>query len=190
MRWIYRHPACYDLVDTLCSLSFSDRARRKVFGGVEAGSFLEIGAGSGKSFALVRSGLKVGLDRSVEMLRRAMDRYPQTVPVIGDAHRLPFRDACIDVSLFSYCLRGLAVPLDAVKEAMRVSSEVIIVDYCKPRLLPAVIWDRLINWFGWKVFGSRELDYGALERLDPSARVLDLYGGLYRVLVLKGAVDG
>ncbi len=100
---------------------------------------------------------------------------------------LPFRDACIGVSVFSYCLRGLARPVEAVKEAMRVSSEVIMIDYDKPHLMPAVIWNRLINWLGWKVFGSKDLDYGSLERLGPSARGRDLYGGLYKVIVLKGA---
>ena len=100
---------------------------------------------------------------------------------------LPFRDACIGVSVFSYCLRGLDGPVEAVKEALRVSSEVIIVDYNRPRRMPAAIWDKVINWFGWKVFGSKDLDYDLLERLGSSVRSRDLYGGLYKVIVLKGA---
>lgn len=102
---------------------------------------------------------------------------------------LPFRDACIGVSVFSYCLRGLTRPADAVKEAMRVSSEVIIIDYNKPHMMPGMIWKRFIGWFGWKVFGSKDLDYGALERLGFTTRDWDLYGGLYKVIVLKGAVN-
>jgi len=189
MKWIHRHPACYDVIDSVCSLSLSDRVRRQALGGIKTDSFLEIGAGSGKNFALADSGLKIGLDRSREMLRHARRRFPGTIPVIGDAHMLPFRDACIGVSVFSYCLRELTRPADAVKEAMRVSSEVIIIDYNKPHMMPGVIWERFINWFGWKVFGSKDLDYGSLERLGFSARGCDLHGGLYKVIVMKGAVD-
>jgi ubiquinone/menaquinone biosynthesis C-methylase UbiE len=187
MKWIYRHPACYDAIDSLCSLSLSDRVRREVIGGINTDSFLEIGAGSGKSFALIGSRFKIGLDRSATMLRYARKRFPDTTLVIGDAHMLPFRDACIDVSVFSYCLRGLNGPAEAIREAVRVSSEVIIIDYNKPHLVPAVIWEKVINWFGGKVFGSKDLDYGLLERLGSSARGWDLYGGLYKVIVLKGA---
>jgi len=188
MKWIYRHPAWYDLVDSLCSLSLSDRARAKALCKITADPFLEIGAGSGKSFKVTDSRFKIGLDRSPSMLRHARTRFPDTRLVIGDAHMLPFRDACVGVSVFSYCLRGLIGPADAVKEALRVSSEVIIIDYAKPRIMPSVLWEKVINWFGWKVFGSRDLDYDSLERLGSSSRVRYLYGGLYRVIVLKGAV--
>ena len=188
MKWIYSHPACYDAVDTLCSFSLSDRARLEALGGIRSDSFLEIGAGSGKSFAFIDSRFKVGLDRSASMLRHARRRFPDTALVVGDAHMLPFRDACIGVSVFSYCLRGLDGPGRAIKEALRVSSEVIIVDYSKPRMMPATIWEKVINWFGWRVFGSKDLDYSSLERLGHSARSRDLYGGLYRVIILKGAV--
>jgi ubiquinone/menaquinone biosynthesis C-methylase UbiE len=187
MKWIYRHPVCYNLVDSLCSLSLSDRVRLKALGRIKSDSFLEIGAGSGKSFALVDSRFKLGLDRSASMLRHARRRFPDTSVVIGDAHMLPFRDACVEVSVFSYCLRGLDRPAEAVKEALRVSSQVIIVDYNKPRGMPAVLWERVINRFGWKVFGSRDLDYGLLERLGSRSNGSALYGGLYRVVVLKGA---
>jgi demethylmenaquinone methyltransferase/2-methoxy-6-polyprenyl-1,4-benzoquinol methylase len=189
MKWIYRHPACYDVIDSLCSLSLSDRARRDAIGGISTDSFLEIGAGSGKSFRLVGSRFKIGLDSSPNMLRHAKRRFPDTTLVIGDAHMLPFRDACIGVSVFSYCLRGLKGPVEAIEEALRVSSEVVIIDYSKPRMMPAAVWKKVINWFGWRVFGSRDLDYGLLERLGSSAGSRDLYGGLYKVIVLKGALD-
>lgn len=189
MKWIYYHPALYNVIDSLCSLSFSDRVRQQVLERVSTDSFLEIGAGSGKSFAIVDSGLSIGLDNSPTMLRHARKRFPAMAPVIGDAHMLPLRDTCVGVSVFSYCLRGLSRPVEAVREALRVSSEVIIIDYDKPRGMPRVLWDKIFNWFGWNVFGSRDLDYGALERLSPSRRSAGLYGGLYRVLVLKGASD-
>jgi ubiquinone/menaquinone biosynthesis C-methylase UbiE len=187
MKWIYRHPAVYDVVDTMCSLSLADRVRHKVLGGVSADSVLEIGAGSGKNFSLVDSPLAMGLDRSASMLHHARRRFPAMRPLIGDAHMLPFRDACVGVAIFSYCLRGLARPGAAVKEALRVASEVVIMDYNCPRFMPRAVWEMVLNRFGWRVFGSRDVDYAALERLGRSCRSTDLYGGLYRVLVLKGA---
>jgi ubiquinone/menaquinone biosynthesis C-methylase UbiE len=190
MKWIYRHPALYDIVDTCCSLSFSDRVRRSILGRADRDSLLEIGAGSGKSLALVASVLKIGLDRSSTMLRYGRHRCREMIPVMGDAHNLPFRDACVDLCVFSYCLRGLSRPMDAVKEAMRVSSEVIIIDYNRPRRMPRVIWDKVVNRFGRGVFGSRDIDYDSLERLSVSSRARDLYGGLYKVIVLKGAKNG
>ena len=122
--------------------------RRRVLGGIDPDSFLEIGAGSGKNFALVNSGLKIGLERSLTMLRYARKRFPEMIPVIGDAHMLPFRDACVCASVFSYCLRGLSRPLDAVREALRVSSEVIIIDYSRPHRMPKAVWEKLVGRFG------------------------------------------
>ena len=187
MKWIYRHPALYDLIDTMCSLSLADRVRHKVLDGISTDSLLEIGAGSGKNFGLVDSALALGLDRSEPMLRHARRRFAAMTPLIGDAHMLPFRDACVGVAIFSYCLRGLARPVAAVKEALRVASEVVIMDYNRPRFMPRAVWELVLNRFGWTIFGSRDVDYAALEHLGRSSRSTDLYGGLYRVLVLKGA---
>jgi ubiquinone/menaquinone biosynthesis C-methylase UbiE len=187
MKWIYGHPALYDFTDTFISLSLSDRVRRKVLKGLVADSFLEIGAGSGKNFGLLTSPVKIGVDVSEKMLRYAGSAFPGVILIMGDAHSLPLQGACVDVAMFSYCLRGLARPAAAVKEALRVSSTVIIVDYNRPAFVPRAVWEKVINRFGWAVFGSRDLDFDALERLGASSEVTDLYGGLYRVIILRGA---
>jgi ubiquinone/menaquinone biosynthesis C-methylase UbiE len=186
MKWIYRHPGLYDVVDTLCSLSLSERVRWKVLGRLSADSLLEIGAGSGKNFRVAESGFKIALDVSPTMLAGALRRDGSVVAIIGDAHHLPFRDACIGVAVFSYCLRGLSRPAEAVREALRVAREVVVIDYDRPDRMPRIIWERLLNWFGWKVFGSRDVDYDVLGRLGDSCRATHLYGGLYKVLVLRG----
>jgi ubiquinone/menaquinone biosynthesis C-methylase UbiE len=129
----------------------------------------------------------IGLDASATMLEFARRRAPDVIAVAGDAHRLPFRDGSVEVSFFSYCLRGLARPLDAVREALRVSSRVIIIDYNKPALMPEFLWKRVVNKFGYAVFGSKDIDFESLERLAARRQVSDLYGGLYKLMVLEGA---
>jgi ubiquinone/menaquinone biosynthesis C-methylase UbiE len=188
MKWIYRHPRVYDWVDTVVSLSLSDRVRRRVLSGLRGDSLLEIGAGTGKNFRLVDSAIKIGVDRSVKMLAHAKMRFPGISVVKGDAHRLPFRDGSVDISVFCYCLRGLARPLEAVREALRVSAEVVIIDYHAPTFIPTLIWEKIVNRLGHAIFGSRDLDFTALERLGNSTEVTDLYGRLYRVVIMKGAV--
>ncbi len=187
MKWIYGHPRLYDFIDSFFSGYRSERARKRALAGLAAGSFLEIGAGSGKSFRHVKSGLMIGLDASVTMLESARKRAPRVIAVVGDAHRLPFRDGSVEVSFFSYCLRGLGQPLDAVREALRVSSRVIIVDYNKPALMPEFIWKRVVNKLGHAVFGSRDIDFESLERLAARRQVSELYDGLYKLMVLEGA---
>ena len=187
MKWIYGHPRLYDFIDSFFSGYRSERAREKALAGLDADSFLEIGAGSGKSFRHVRSGLVIGLDASVTMLESARKRAPQVIAVVGDAHRLPFRDGSVEVSFFSYCLRGLARPLDAVREALRVSRRVIIVDYNKPARMPEFLWKRVVNKLGYAVFGSRDIDFESLERLAVRCQVSELYDGLYKLMILEGA---
>ena len=186
MKWIYGHPRLYDFIDSFFSGYRSERARKRALAGLAADSFLEIGAGSGKSFRHVKSGLMIGLDASVTMLESARKRAPRVIAVVGDAHRLPFRDGSVEVSFFSYCLRGLGQPLDAVREALRVSSRVIIVDYNKPALMPEFIWKRVVNKLGYAVFGSRDIDFESLERLAARRQVSELYDGLYKLMVLEG----
>lgn len=175
------------MIDSFFSGYRAERARRKALEGVIANSFLEVGAGSGKSFRHVNSGLMIGLDASAKMLEFARKKVPGLVAVMGDAHSLPFRDGCVEVSFFSYCLRGLERPLEAVREALRVSARVIIVDYSKPALMPEIIWKRVINRLGFAVFGSRDIDFESMERLAARGQVSELYGGLYKVLILEGA---
>jgi ubiquinone/menaquinone biosynthesis C-methylase UbiE len=186
MKWIYGHPRLYDFIDSFFSGYRSERARGRALEGLAADSFLEVGAGSGKSFRHVSSGLMIALDSSLTMLGSARRRAPGVIAVAGDAHRLPFKDGSVEVCLFSYCLRGLDRPLDAVREALRVASRVIIVDYGKPALMPEFIWKRVINRLGHAVFGSRDLDFDSLERLAARGQVSELYDGLYKLMVLEG----
>jgi ubiquinone/menaquinone biosynthesis C-methylase UbiE len=186
MKWIYGHPRLYDFIDSFFSGFRSERARKKALAGLTVESFLEIGAGSGKSFRHVKSGLLIGLDASITMIESARKKVPGMMAVVGDAHRLPFRDSSVDLSFFSYCLRGLASPADAVGEALRVSRKVVILDYQKPDLMPEVLWKRGANKLGHAIFGSSDIDFDSLEALAGRRQVDELYGGLYKVMVLEG----
>jgi ubiquinone/menaquinone biosynthesis C-methylase UbiE len=186
MKWIYRHPTFYNFFDTVISFSLSDRVRRKVVSDIRARSFLEIGVGSGKNLEYANSEVRIGIDTSCEMLSMTGRRFPSTALICADAHRLPFRDASIEVSLFSYCLAVLARPADAMREALRVSRRVVVIDYYRPRLVPRLVWEKVITGFGRKVFGSNQLDFGSIAALAQRGQVRDFYQCLYRVLVLDG----
>ena len=184
MRWIYRHPSIYNMLDSALSLWLADRVRNKVFSRLDSSSLLEIGVGSGKNLGLLAAPVRVGVDLSLDMLQYARSRCLGVRLVAGDALRLPLKDGSFDTSVFCYVLRGLKSPVEAVKEALRVSSRVVIVDYDRPRFVPAFIWDGVINRFGGRVYGSRDLDYESIENLGASKEVLRYYGGLYRVVIL------
>ena len=184
MRWIYRHPAVYNFLDSAFSLWLADRVRRKVFATLESASVLEIGIGSGKNMILLAAPLRVGVDPSIDMLEFTRSRFRDVGLVAGDAARLPIRDRSFDTSVFCYVLRGLRSPLNAVREALRVSSRVVIVDYDRPFFVPGFIWDNVVNWFGRTLYGSRDIDYASIEKLGASKEVFKYYGGLYRVVVL------
>lgn len=184
MKWIYRHPAVYNLIDSVLSLSMADRVRNKVFAPLKSSSLVEIGVGSGKNMSILASPVRVGVDTSLDMLEFTRTRFKDVRLVVGDATCLPLRDGSFDTSVFCYVLRGLKSPAGAVREALRVSSRVVIVDYDRPFFIPRFIWDNVINWFGRTVYGSSDLDYAAIEKLGAYKEVLRYYGGLYRVVVL------
>ena len=179
MRWIYRHPAVYNLIDSVLSLSMADRVRNKVFAPLKSSSLVEIGVGSGKNMSILASPVRVGVDTSLDMLEFTRTRFKDVRLVVGDATCLPLKDGSFDTSVFCYVLRGLKSPAGAVREALRVSSRVVIVDYDRPFFIPS-----FINWFGRTVYGSSDLDYAAIDKLGAYKEVLRYYGGLYRVVIL------
>ena len=190
MKWIYRHPHLYDLLDTLVSFSFSGRVRRKVLGGIEAGTLLEIGIGSGKCLEYVGADLAIGLDGSHQMLMAARKRFPEARLEEADAHSLPFRDGSFEVSLFSFCLAAVSRPADAIKEALRVSRKVLVLDYGRPRCVPRLLWERTAMAFGRKVFGSGRPCFETAATAARVSRTYEFYNRLYRLVVLDGVSDG
>lgn len=184
MKWVYSHPALFNFLDFLFSLSLADRVRREVLASVRSSSLLEIGVGSGKNMRILEAPVRVGVDTSLAMLGFTRKRFRDVGLVAGDALSLPIRDSSFDVCLFCYVLRGLSNPVGAVREALRVSSRVMIIDYDRPIFIPRFMWNGLIYRVGRAVYGSRDVDFEAIERLGASKEIFRYYGGLFRVVIL------
>jgi ubiquinone/menaquinone biosynthesis C-methylase UbiE len=121
------------------------------------------------------------------MLNCAKARFPGAGFILGSAYSLPLRDACVEVSVFSYSLSVLAKPVEAVQEALRVSSKVIVLEYDKPSFVPGFLWQKVVGRFGWKVYGSTNIDFETIESLAGKKIARSFCGRLYRVVVLEGA---
>ncbi len=94
-----------------------------------AQSVLEVGCGTGHfvEWLAERSLSVVGLDRSPAMLREMRAHRPDIPAVLGDAHRLPFRDGVVDLALFVTTLEFLDDPEEALAEAARVARRGLLV---------------------------------------------------------------
>ncbi|MGE0682099.1 MAG: class I SAM-dependent methyltransferase [Candidatus Binatia bacterium] len=93
-----------------------------------ARSLLEIGCGTGH-FAewLASMGLwVVGLDRSPAMLVELHKRTPELRVILSDAHSLPLRDRAVDLTTFVTTVEFLDHAETALKEAVRVSRQGLI----------------------------------------------------------------
>lgn len=112
----------------------ADQAERNILGWLlryfpSARSALEVGCGTGHFTGwLAGKGLRVvGLDRAPAMLTEAQRRSPGIPVVLGDAHRLPFRDGAMDLALFVVTLEFLDDPPVALSEAVRVARQGLVV---------------------------------------------------------------
>ena len=184
MRYIYRHPVLYNFLDSVGSMFLADRVRNKALASLKSRSLLEIGVGSGKNMGLMASPFRVGVDNSLEMLEFTRSKFGDVGLVACDARRLPMKDASFELCVFCYVLRGLAGPAEAVKEALRVSARVVIVDYDRPAFIPRLVWNGVIGRIARALYGSRDLDFASIEKLGASKEVFMYYGGLFRVVIL------
>lgn len=95
----------------------------------EAHSVLEVGCGTGHfTVWLAEKGLRVvGLDRAPAMLEESRKRYPKVPIVLGDAHRLPFPEAVVDLTVYVAALEFLDEPQVALVEGVRVARQGLVV---------------------------------------------------------------
>lgn len=120
-----RGAALYDLREAPMELMAFGNLRRDLWGGVEGQMILEVGAGTGKNFRHHPTGARVvALDLSPKMLRRAAARAErdqrQVDLVLGDAQRLPFRDAAFDAAAATFVFCSVPDPIAGLQETARV----------------------------------------------------------------------
>ena len=94
----------------------------------EARIILEVGSGTSHFTGwLAESGFQaVGLDRAPAMLTEARRSFRSLPFVLGDAHRLPFRTAAVDVVVFITTLEFLESAAAALREAVRVARRGVV----------------------------------------------------------------
>jgi demethylmenaquinone methyltransferase/2-methoxy-6-polyprenyl-1,4-benzoquinol methylase len=137
----------YDLANTVFSLG-QDRAWRRAAAraaGLAAGqSAVDVACGTGaltRELAASAPGARVlGVDFSWEMVRRAAgaEADPRTPPaafLVGDALRLPLRDASVDVVTIAFGLRNLPEPgrgLLEFRRVLRPGGRLVICEFSQP----------------------------------------------------------
>ncbi|HEX9879328.1 MAG TPA: class I SAM-dependent methyltransferase [Candidatus Binatia bacterium] len=90
-------------------------------------TIVEVGCGTGHfTAALASMGLRVvGLERAPGMAAE-MARDQKLPVIVGDAHRLPFREGAVDIAAFVTTLEFLEKPEVAVSEAARIARQGVI----------------------------------------------------------------
>jgi ubiquinone/menaquinone biosynthesis C-methylase UbiE len=91
----------------------------------QARSVIEIGCGTGHFTRWFASRLSfvAGLDRAPAMLADFRKASPGIPLILGDAHRLPFREASVDLSALVVSLEFMDDSPAALSEAIRVASK-------------------------------------------------------------------
>ena len=133
---------------------------------------LDVACGPGnftRGFGLAAgSGLAVGVDASAPMLAVAAreNQGPNVAYVRGDAHDLPFRDACFDAVCCFAALYFIEDPMRALAEVVRVlapGGRVALLASCERGPLPLRATNAITHGLtGVRVFGRDELT-GALR---------------------------
>jgi demethylmenaquinone methyltransferase / 2-methoxy-6-polyprenyl-1,4-benzoquinol methylase len=135
----------YDLANTVFSLG-QDRAWRQAAAraaGLAGGqTAVDVACGTGaltRELAASAPGATVlGVDFSWEMVRRAPGRPDGTPPaacLVGDALRLPLRDASVDVVTIAFGLRNLPEPgrgLLEFRRVLRPGGRLVVCEFSQP----------------------------------------------------------
>lgn len=110
----------YDAICVVAEWRGLARWRRWLTGGAR-GRALDLGCGTGRNLPLYAPAVRaIGLDPSLDALRRARRRAPATPLVQGRAEALPFRDGCFDTVVSGLVLCSVHDPTAALAEVRRV----------------------------------------------------------------------
>ena len=177
-----------ELERLVCRLSNTNdperREIRNIISKVNPVSILDIACGPATELRGYREeGMAIrylGLDKSEYMLNKAKERFPNADFISGDAENLPLADSSFQIVLLKHILEHLKSYRKAIQEALRVSNDVVIVDFFH-KLLP-IRWDIPLKskkgyWNNWY---SR-------ERFEELLDTLPLSG--YSKIETKGTRD-
>jgi ubiquinone/menaquinone biosynthesis C-methylase UbiE len=119
MRGVEQIPWLYDAICAVAEWRGLDRWRQWVAGGAR-GRTLDLGCGTGRNLPLLAAGRAIGLDSSLEALRRARRRAAGAPLVQASAEALPFRDGCFDTVVSGLVLCSVTDPPRGLAEVRRV----------------------------------------------------------------------
>jgi 2-polyprenyl-3-methyl-5-hydroxy-6-metoxy-1,4-benzoquinol methylase len=96
------------------------------------GSFLEVGCAEGlyvRFYSEIHDSTEtvVGLDLASNYIKKAKERCPSALWVVGDVQNLPFRKGCFEIVLCTEVLEHLPNPRIGFHEICRVSRKLILV---------------------------------------------------------------
>ena len=133
-----------------------------LMGNVE--NLLDVGTGTGEVLIKAKSSrLRVGVDISLGMLKKAKSKCKECHFILGDAENLPFKDASFDAVCLSLVYRHLIEREGFLKEAQRVlkvGGKIALLDINRFFLTGIlVILMRLIKPLGSLIFGSDRWDF-------------------------------
>lgn len=167
----------YDLLNTIMTAGMHYSWRKKATKYLkksETGMFLDVATGTGDfAFEILNQKIAnkvVGLDFSVEMLnigqikseKRNFDK--KFVPVVADAHELPFSDNCFESITIGFGVRNFVDLSTALEELLRVlvpGGNLVILEIVKPegkimsRLFP-LYFEKITPRIGSIFAGDRE----------------------------------
>ncbi|MBI3621547.1 MAG: methyltransferase domain-containing protein [Nitrospirae bacterium] len=174
----------------------SRRRSLAALGDVTGRTILLAGIGTGLDVPLLPQGARyIGLDRTPAMLRRAQRMAEQTGRVvslqIGDAMRLPYRDAVFDAVILHLIVAVVPDPRAALAEAARVvkrGGRLLIFDKFLRAGQSAPLRRAISPWLGL-VATRTDVVFEELLAATPGLKVVrdepDLAGGWFRRIVLE-----
>ncbi len=109
--------------------------------GLEGRSILDVGCGNGRFTYHFPTKNKVGIDFSVEMIKRARQLVRDVPFIVGNGYKLPFRDRSFNVVFAGCYLHNLGDPLQALSEMARVAREYVILVEPNPFAIPIMLFN-------------------------------------------------
>ena len=119
MRGVEQIPWLYDAICAVAERRGLGRWRQWLAGGAR-GRTLDLGCGTGRNLPLLAGARAVGLDPSLDALRRARRRAAGAPLVQASAEALPFRDGAFDTVVSGLVLCSVADPSRGLAEVRRV----------------------------------------------------------------------